>query len=71
MNNLHYTVSRLYPNPGTVLHRRVVAAQWLFWLNTCELNGGVVKTRKDIKIHPEWLDNITVSGIRDYVRGVQ
>ena len=67
----NYTANRHYPEPGTGHHRRVVAAQWLFWLNTCELNGGVVKTRKDVNIHPEWLDNLTLAGIRDYVRGVK
>ena len=66
-----YTVNRHYPKPGTGDHRRVVAAQWLFWLNTCELNGGVVKTRKDVTIHPEWLDNLTMDGIRDYVMAVK
>lgn len=70
----HYTVTNTnvyYPEPGTGYHRRVVAAQWLFWLNTCELNGGVVKTHKDVSIHPEWLDNLTMEGIRDYVMAVK
>ena len=66
-----YTVNRHYPEAGTGDHRRVVAAQWLFWLNTCELNGGVVKTPKDVTIHPEWLDNLTMEGIRDYVMAVK
>lgn len=68
---IHYTVNRHYPEPGTGHHRRVVAAQWLFWLNTCECNGGVVRTRRDVTVHPEWLDPETLEEIRGYVLRVK
>ena len=57
--------------PGDCPRRREVAATWLFWLNTVEPEEEKIVARKDVIIHPEWLDNLTIAGIRDFVMAVK